>query len=270
MNELTKIKELYTPSQPTVKNSGEGVAYYEISPDEKLLNHIYCYWQLESRIPLSEPFFYRAVADGCIDIITEFTRPYDCRIMGFSTAYKIFPLGDSFNYIGIRFLPTAFPSIFRINASELTNRIEELSSVLPKLSKQIGQIIYNNPDLKVLKKSLDCYFLKLFCNLSNNRDKRLYSAVNIILNSHGNLATERYLDVGLSTRQLRRLFEFYIGDSPKVFSKVVRFQNLLNIKPSNGILRKNKLFYDFGYYDQAHFIKDFKAYYGLSPTVAFK
>jgi AraC-like DNA-binding protein len=270
VNELTKIKALFTPSQPTVKNSGEDVAYHEISPNVKLINHIYCYWQLESIKPLSEPFFYRAVADGCIDIITECNRPYDSRIMGFSTTYKIFPLGESFNYIGIRFLPTAFPSIFGINVSELSNRVEELRTVLPKVSEQIGHIVYNNPVLKVLKESLDCYFLKLFCNLSNNHDKRLHSAVNIILNSHGNLATERDLDVGLSPRQLRRLFEFYLGAGPKVFSKVVRFQSLLNVNPSNGILRKNKLFYDFGYYDQAHFIKDFKAFYGLSPTIAFK
>jgi hypothetical protein len=43
VNELTKIKALFTPSQPTVKNSGEDVAYHEISPKVKLINHIYCY-----------------------------------------------------------------------------------------------------------------------------------------------------------------------------------------------------------------------------------
>jgi hypothetical protein len=270
MKEFTKIKELFTPSQPTVKNSGEDTAYHEIFPNVKLVNHIYCYWQLETRKPLSEPFFYRAVADGCIDIITECRWPYDSRIMGFSTTYKIFPLGDSFNYIGIRFLPTAFPSIFNINASELTNRVEELRLVLPKISQQIGHIIYNNSILKELKDSFDSYFLKLFSKLSNNHDKRLQSAVNVILNSQGNLAIEKDLDVGLSTRQLRRLFEFYLGDTPKVFSKVVRFQSLLNAKPSLETLRKNKLFFNYGYYDQAHFIKDFKTFYGLSPTIAFK
>ena len=73
----------------------------------------------------------------------------------------------------------------------------------------------------------------------------------------------------ISPRQLRRLFEYYIGDSTKTFSKVVRFQNILKAKPSTQSLRENKLFYDTGYFDQAHFIKDFKNFYGVTPGKVF-
>ncbi|MEM6633013.1 MAG: helix-turn-helix domain-containing protein, partial [Bacteroidota bacterium] len=76
------------------------------------------------------------------------------------------------------------------------------------------------------------------------------------------------LDIGLSPRQLRRYFQFYIGDSPKSFCKIVRFQTLLKAKPSRESLRKNKLFFDLGYYDQAHFVKEFKHLYGKTPTEA--
>ena len=72
-------------------------------------------------------------------------------------------------------------------------------------------------------------------------------------------------NIGISPRQLRRLFDFYIGSSPKTFSQVIRFQNILNAKPSAESLRKNKLFFDAGYYDQAHFIKEFKTMYGQTP-----
>ena len=177
MKELTKIKELFIPSQPTVSNSEEDVAYHEVFPNSKLSNHIYCYWQLESKKPLSESFLYRAVADGCIDIITACRWPYDSLILGFSTTYKIFPLGESFNYIGIRFLPSAFPSIFHVSASEITNRVESLRLVLPKVSEQIGRIVDKSLLLTELKDSFDCYFLELFRNLSENYDKRLLCAV---------------------------------------------------------------------------------------------
>ena len=76
------------------------------------------------------------------------------------------------------------------------------------------------------------------------------------------------MDTGISQRQLRRMFDFYIGDSPKTFAKVVRFQNILMSKPSVQSLKSNKLFYDIGFFDQAHFIKDFKYMYGLTPTIA--
>ena len=64
-------------------------------------------------------------------------------------------------------------------------------------------------------------------------------------------------------------FEYYIGDTAKTFSKVVRFQHVLNAKPSSDSLRKSKLFYDAGYYDQAHFIKEFRNFYGVTPSKAF-
>ena len=83
------------------------------------------------------------------------------------------------------------------------------------------------------------------------------------------LNVETDLNTGISPRQLRRLFEFYIGDSAKTFSQVVRFQNILRAKPSSQSLRQNKLFFDVGYYDQAHFVKEFKNFYGVTPSKAF-
>jgi AraC-like DNA-binding protein len=76
------------------------------------------------------------------------------------------------------------------------------------------------------------------------------------------------LDIGLSPRQLRRYFEYYIGDTAKTFSQVVRFQHILNATPSTQSLKQNKIFFDLGYYDQAHFIKEFKKFYGVPPAKA--
>ena len=91
----------------------------------------------------------------------------------------------------------------------------------------------------------------------------------MILKNFGMVDVERDLNTGISARQLRRLFEFYIGDTAKTFSKVVRFQNILKSKPSSQSLRQNKLFFDSGYYDQSHFIKEFKNFYGVTPSKAF-
>jgi len=150
-------------------------------------------------------------------------------------------LDHSFHYVGIRFLPTAFPQIFKINASELSNQFQPLQSV----SKPFSDLISNNfnPQMesKRITKLLDDILFETIQQNEFNDDNRLY----------------------------RRLFKYYIGDSPKTFSKVVRFQNILKAKPSTQSLRKNKLFYDLGYFDQAHFIKDFKNFYGVTPSKAF-
>lgn len=262
------LRQLYTPIQPTVRQSATAVTYQEFLPDAGLQDFIYCYWQLQTTEPLTEQFNYRVVADGCIDIFFEPHNPEESFVMGFCKKYTEFGLGNSFNYFGIRFLPTIFPQLFKINAADISNRSEMLGAVVPKTAAFISQQIHQASALHITT-VLNQYFLQLIANTVFDNDSRLYNAIEIILKNFGVVNVETALDTGISPRQLRRLFEFYIGDTAKTFSKVVRFQNILRAKPSTQSLRQNKLFFDAGYYDQAHFIKEFKNFYGVTPTKAF-
>jgi transcriptional regulator GlxA family with amidase domain len=133
----------------------------------------------------------------------------------------------------------------------------------------IRERIAPSATLSDIKTVLDNYFLLMLKAVRFNDDPRLYEALSRILETCGVLDVEKDLDTGISARQLRRLFQFYVGDSPKTFSKVVRFQHILRAKPSSQSLRQNKLFFDAGYYDQAHFIKEFRNFYGVTPSKAF-
>ncbi|WP_255727313.1 helix-turn-helix domain-containing protein [Dyadobacter sp. CY347] len=257
------------PVQPTVRNSADSVLYAECLPEEPLLNYIYCYWELKTCQVLEAPFTYRVVADGCIDIYFDLTDPKESFIMGFCKKYTEFPLENQFHYVGIRFLPAMFPMLFKINALDLSNRWESLDLVLPKTAKFLANQISNTATLAQIKLDLDHYFEKFISKHAIELDSRLLAAVSIILQNSGVLNVEKDLDVGVSARQLRRLFEYYIGDSAKTFSQVIRFQNILRAKPSQQSLRQNKLFFDAGYFDQAHFIKEFKNFYGVTPSKAF-
>ncbi|TDS57204.1 AraC family transcriptional regulator [Myroides indicus] len=269
MNITTEIRTLYNPIQPTVRQSADNVTYTEFLPDIKLQPFIYCYWQLKTTQQLSEQFNYRVVSDGCIDIYFELNNPKENYVMGFCKKFTEFPLDNTFNYVGVRFLPTMFPQLFKINAIELSNRYEHLNSVVPHLSDFIANSFNETQQQDEIKTLLDNYFRELTTNTTFDNDNRLYGAIELILKNFGMLDIEKDIDTGISTRQLRRLFEFYIGDTAKTFSKVVRFQNILKAKPSSQSLRQNKLFFDVGYYDQSHFIKEFKNFYGVTPSKAF-
>jgi AraC-like DNA-binding protein len=266
---VANIRQFYTPIQPTIKQSADNVMYAEFLPDIRLQNVIYCYWQLKTNQALSEQFIYRVVADGCIDLFFELNNPQDNFVMGFCRKFTEFPLGNTFNYVGVRFLPTMFPQLFKIAASELSNRFEELKVVLPTTATFITENFYPQQKIEEIKQIFDNYFLECISNTAFDEDKRLYQAIEIILEKFGVVDVEQDLNTGISPRQLRRLFEFYIGDTAKTFSQVVRFQNILRAKPSSQSLRQNKLFFDVGYYDQAHFIKEFKNFYGVTPSRAF-
>lgn len=269
MNFTTEIRSLYKPVQPTVRQSADNVIYTEFLPDIKLQPFIYCYWQLKTTQELSEQFNYSVVADGCIDIYFELNNPQENYVMGFCKKFTEFPLDNTFNYVGIRFLPTMFPKLFRINAMELSNRYEYLQLVVPYLSDFISNSFNEKQKQEEIKVLLDNYFLELIKKIEFDNDSRLYNAIDIILQNFGVLDVEKDLNTGISQRQLRRIFEFYVGDTAKTFSKVIRFQNILRAKPSKQSLRQNKLFFDAGYYDQSHFIKEFKNFYGVTPSKAF-
>ncbi len=268
MKAFEVIKEFYKPIQPTVKADDKNISYQEKQPDKNVANFIYCFWQLKTRNPLKHPFVYRVVSDGCIDILFNHKQPSESFAVGFCRKYSEFEIGKEFDYIGIRFFPAAFPVLFGINAKLLVGQTLELKQILPDFSEWIQTNLIQDLSFEKIvplfnNKLHDIIYSKVF-----NPDPRFFNSLNLILKRNGVLDTEKDLDIGISSRQLRRIFNFYIGTTPKAFSNIVRFQYILNSSPSQN-LKNNKLYFDVGFFDQAHFIKTFKTFYGITPSKAF-
>lgn len=266
---VNRIRELYTPLQPTVKQSSEGVHYAEVLPDPLVQPYIFCYWELKTCQPLASPFHYTVVPDGCCDIFFLVDNPHESFVMGSTRRFTEFSLATHFHYAGIRFLPTIFPQLFNISARELANQSFALSDVLPQTASFISNHTNEHSTIEQLKTLFDQYFIQQLSGANFDADIRLYQAVNVILQKAGNLNVESGLDTGISSRQLRRLFDFYIGNGMKTFSQVVRFQHILLRKLSGDNHRDEKIYFDAGYYDQAHFIREFRNFYGMTPAQAF-
>lgn len=263
------IRQLYTPLQPTVKHLGGQVAYREYPPDLYLQPYIYCYWELKSDQPLSGTIDCKIVADGCMDVFFDLHQPNESVVVGFCDQYTSFLLKAPFHYAGVRFFPAMLPQLFSIKASELHNQFDDLGTFMPGLARFITRNFSPAHSSAAIAALFNSYFAKHVSSARLKVDNRVHHAVYSILKTCGTLAIERDLDIGVSPRQLQRLFDFYVGDGAKSFSKVVRFQSILKARPTSETLRENKLFFDLGYYDQSHFIKEFKNYYGDTPGVAF-
>lgn len=267
MQKILNIRALYSPVQPCVKQAAGEVVYQEFLPDIRLQDFIYCYWQLKTAHPLTAPYHYRVVADGCMDIFFELEDPSAAFVMGFSDVYTEFPLPAAFNYVGIRFLPGMFPQLYKVDAAALARQEARLEEVAPAGYRFLREGLRGNPTASAIKAMLDKHFLLLLSKTIIHADSRLYESIDLILRTAGTVSIEKELPRGISGRQLRRLFAHYIGDTPKAFSNVVRFQHILQSSPE---VLKNRLYLDAGYYDQAHFIKAFKSGYGLTPSKVFE
>lgn len=270
MKDFENIRKFYQPIQPTVQPKNTAILYQEILPTELLQSYIHCFWQLKTNNRLSHLYSYQVVADGCIDIFFDRNDPSDSAIMGFCRRYTEFSIGREFDYIGIRFLPSAFPLLFGIDAKTLSDQSHTLKSILPILSDWIATFLVPGKSFDDISILLDRRLVEWVETNDRCLDWRFYKALILIFKNHGFLNTETDLGTDLSSRQLRRLFNFYIGTTPKVFSNVVRFQYILHTAPSKQTLKEDKYYLDVGFFDQAHFIKNFKSFYGITPSKAFR
>lgn len=269
MNELKAIRVYYKPIQPAVSVNDKKISYIEIQPSKEIQVFVYCFWQLKTEEKLNTNYNYRVVSDGCIDIFFDHKLPTENFVMGFCRKYTQFLIGKEFDYIGIRFFPSIFPLLFKVNAKDLSNHSQELNRVLPNFSEWINTSVKPSDSFQTITKALNQKIIEFVKKQNFEYDHRFLNALHLIFQKNGFLDTEKDLDIGLSPRQLRRIFNFYIGTTAKSFSNVVRFQYILNAKHSKQSLKENKLYFDVGFFDQAHFIKNFKTYYGVTPSEAF-
>ncbi|MCU0433508.1 MAG: helix-turn-helix domain-containing protein [Bacteroidia bacterium] len=261
----TALSYNYKPVQPSVNAVSANVSYAEVLPDLLLNKFVYCYWQLKTRHKLSEDYLYRVAADGCTDVYFEAGNPCEIGVSGFSASSALFSVGREFQYFGIRFFPGAFAQLTGIPASEVAGHSVLLEQVHPQLYRRL---VCATEQHESFAENADKALLDFLNSKSIRYDNRFGNALQLIFAHGGNMTIEEEIQTGISPRQLRRMFHHYIGASPKTFSKVVRFQNLLGNLNSLSALRRNTLYFDSGYFDQAHFIREFKTFYGLTPAQA--
>ncbi len=72
--------------------------------------------------------------------------------------------------------------------------------------------------------------------------------------------------LGLSQRRLIQVFKAEVGMTPKLFSRVQRFQQTRTLIQQNPSPNWAALALDLGYFDQSHLIREFLEFSGLSPT----
>jgi AraC-like DNA-binding protein len=85
-------------------------------------------------------------------------------------------------------------------------------------------------------------------------------------NQAGPTVREAAKYLGLSQRRFIQVFKAEVGITPKLFSRIQRFQQSRTFIQQNPSPNWASLALDLGYFDQSHFIREFLEFSGLSPT----
>jgi AraC-like DNA-binding protein len=167
--------------------------------------------------------------------------------------------------IGIEFSPQGAYRFFHFTLNEIQNQIYPLSDVLANTGKRLVEEINNTISAQQKINVLQQFLLK---QLSlHNEDLIFEYCIEKITASKGRIIIkELEKRTGYSSRWLNIKFNDKLGVSPKNFSSIIRFKHYYEgfISGDEKSFFRNE-FYEL-YYDQSHFIKDFKRFTGLPPT----
>jgi AraC-like DNA-binding protein len=161
------------------------------------------------------------------------------------------------------FNPQGAYRFFRIPLNDIKNQIHQLNDILGTVAKQLEEQMSNVESIEGKVALLQQFLLKQF--LLQEEDSIFEYCVGKIISSKGKITIkELEKKTGYSSRWLNMKFTDKLGISPKNLSTIIRFKQYYNAVANNDELSfmKNDS-YDF-YYDQSHFMKEFRRFTGLS------
>lgn len=97
-------------------------------------------------------------------------------------------------------------------------------------------------------------------------DPRLPYSLQLLNSEHSISIDALSQSLCISSRGLQKLFKKHIGMSPVYYRKIIRFNKAAQLLLNDSNNSLTQVSYDCGYFDQAHFIKDFKEFGGISPS----
>ncbi|OEH92373.1 hypothetical protein BFG57_16140 [Bacillus solimangrovi] len=251
-----------------------------IPPSKCLREFIDCYWIWESdENSLTE--LPRILPSTNIEVVFYYQSPFICtdhnnnssklplaHIVGVQKTYMDLCATGQIGLIAIRFLPGTFHQFCKEQIGEFTDHICNISEVWGQLGDELQYKIHEASTTQHRIDIIEHYLLLLLKSYYKNTTHQAIQsyAINQLMQSNSKKTIPHICnEVGISQRQLQRIFNDLVGVSPKYFQKISMFENtsrticLLKEHEYLTIILEN------GYYDQAHFINIFKQLSGTNP-----
>ncbi len=255
--------------------------YQVYDPSPELQPFVKCFWTLEDEAR-DKPVKQRVIPDGCMEMIIHYGDHYHqyfedgsfilqpgSFLFGQITKYiEIAPTGKT-GIVAARFLPDGLMPFLTIPVSTLGNKAVSLNDVFGKMGTKLEEDVLLAGNNKLRIELVEEFLLTRLKN-PQTIDTLTKACVEVIFQSKGQwdvmLVAEK---VSINRRNMERRFTSAVGMSPKQLCRVARLQATMKMLEQKKFISLTSLAYENGYYDQAHFIKDFKEFTGMSPKSFF-
>lgn len=253
--------------------------YREIKPLCLLKPYVKCYYTYESASGI--PFDDYVFPSGSIELIFNlgtghwqtggggnFTTTPSIELWGQLTQpLPVRSIGKN-TMLGIRFYPHGAAGLMKENMNILNNSVTDYRDLSGKAVSSLYNQLLDTSDWNKRIELVEDFLLKGMI-LPQNKHNKLTVVNNVMqemtqadfFDNIDNVAS-RY---GITSRYLQKLFLQYTGLTPKLYHKINRFQNSLK-RVTQKDASLTDIAYDCGYFDQSHFIREFKSFTGFTPS----
>lgn len=166
--------------------------------------------------------------------------------------------------IAICFQPGMAYKFFHLSMHTLTDTTAELADVWKGMAIEMEEKLADVGDNVRRVAIVQQYLLRQLANSKD--DRQITNCLLLAQRSSEPLSVQQLTEnAGISQRYLLRKFQQYVGLSPKEYLKVNRFVRSLQHLKKYPHQSLTHIAYESGYYDQAHFIRDYNVYSGHTP-----
>lgn len=252
--------------------------YREVAPQPKLRKHIKCFWMLDHDYGNSVHDHEHLWADAHVDLIFTSGQRYSRKVRGrtaplpasfvvgpFQNEVQLFCKGRV-TLVAARFWPWGFQALSQVPMRHVKNTVRSARLALGDAAESLDRAIRDASDLDAKLAKLAQTLSQLLASVP--RAKLLSRPVAIeILKARGvTRISELQQKHEIPARRLERIFLEEIGVTPKVFSRIVRFNHAKSMIEKNADVDLRQLAYECGYADQSHFTRNFREMFGRTPA----
>lgn len=249
---------------------------YAVHP--ALAPYVKCIWSLESDGPVHDAARERILPDSCVELVIHFHDPYrtyfpsgECAlqprsfVVGQMTRFlEIAPAGRA-GLVAVRFFARGAYLFFQRPLREVAAGVVDLADLWRSRAGEWTERVALARDMESRVRFVERRLLAML--RTNGRCvPAVDRALHLIEATRGRMRMDDLADsIGVSNRQLTRLFQHAVGVSPKEFGRITRFLHAVERVAAGRQPVLADVARDCGYYDQAHFNHDFHELAGMSP-----
>lgn len=255
--------------------------FKQFPPEQKFEDYIESLIYYKGYVP--EHSIEKVIPDGTINLVFEldgFTRNvFDNETLEPKQEFtKVWLSGIQKEYISIsahkdsemyviRFKPGGAYPFIKQEVSDFTNKVQPAENVFGEEILKFREILLKAKEPNQ-KRDIGFEWLNQKFDGGRISRKRVFESIKKIIEDpqfQEYKLKDLIAETGYSQKQFIKIFKKYVGITPKYFQRIVRFNEILQKIQNSEKLSWTRISQDCGFYDQAHFIREFQHFCGYNP-----